>query len=263
MAESARWQISGEVMAMTYGSNAARKAQGRIQVGAPAMLIGSLFEVIPSGQPLGAEVRNVDIRSFDDWAFAALMRALLKHQVLLVRGQTLGEHDLAHFRRRLGQASVLLSSTAHGATLSFSSLYAIYDALPPALRRRIAHLKIRHLLPNENDVVRCVGATDEIAINTIVQPLVCIHPDTGRSMLHLGERRHASLVGVEPAESNALLDDLWQFAAGAEFAWQCTCRPGDLLIWDPRSTMHRQAPEVAARQRLLHRGEIWSSMNLS
>ncbi|WP_407160264.1 TauD/TfdA dioxygenase family protein [Bradyrhizobium sp. STM 3557] len=247
---------------MTFGSNLAGKTRGEMRATTPAMLLGSLFEVIPSGPPLGAEVRNVDVRSFDDWAFAALMRALLKHQVLLVRGQTLGEHELARFRRRLGQASVSLAP-ALGTTSSFSSLYAIYDALPPALRGRIAHLKIRHLLPNENDVARYVGATDEIAIDTMVQPLVGIHPDTGRSMLHLGERRHASLVGMEPAESNALLEELWQFAARTEFAWQCTCKPGDLLIWDPRSTMHQRAAVSAAHPRLLQRAEIWSSMSLS
>jgi len=247
---------------VTFGSNVAGKASGEIRAMTPAMLPGSLFEVIPSRQPLGAEVCNVDVRSFDDWAFAALMRALLKHQVLLVRGQTLDEHDLALLRRRLGQASVS-PATALGTTSSFSSLYAIYDALPPALRRRIANLNIRHLLPNGNDVARYVGATDEIAIDTAVQSLVCIHPDTGRSMLHLGERRNASLIGVEPAESNALLDELWQFAARAEFAWQCTCKPGDLLIWDPRSTMHQRAPESAAHPRLLHRAEIWSSISLS
>jgi alpha-ketoglutarate-dependent taurine dioxygenase len=255
-------------MAMTFASDIAGKAHGEvraeIRATTPAMLLGSLFEVTPSGRPLGAEVRNVDISSFDDWAFAALMRALLKHQVLLVRGQTLGERDLVCLRRRLGQVSMLLSpAAAPGMTSTFSSLYAIYDALPPALRGRIANLKIRHLLPNENDVARYLGASDEIAINTKVQTLVCIHPDTGRSMLRLGDRRHASLVGVEAAESNALLDELWQFAARSEFAWQCTGEPGDLLIWDPRSTLHRQAPEVAAHPRLLHRAEIWSSMSLS
>jgi taurine dioxygenase len=251
-------------MAMTFGSTVAGKTRSEIRATTPAMQLGSLFEVIPSGRALGAEVRNVDVRSFDDWAFAALMRALLKHQVLLVRRQTLGEHDLARLRRRLGQASLLLSpATAPGMTSSFSSLHAIHDSLPPELRRRIVHLKIRHLRPNGDDLVRNVGAADEIAIATTVQPLVCIHPDTGRSMLHLGERRHASLVGVEASESNALLDELWQFAARREFAWQCSCKSGDLLIWDPRCTMHRQAPEVATHPRLLQRAEIWSSMSLS
>lgn len=251
---------------MTFGSNVASKARAEsraeIRTTTPAMLTGSLFKVSPSGQALGAEIRNVDVRSFDSWSFAALMRALLKHQVLLVRDQALGDHDLACLRRRLGQARVKLA-TALDAPSSFSSLYEIYDALPPTLRRRIAHLTIRHRRACENDLTRHVDAPDRIAIDATVQPLVCIHPDTGRSMLDLGERHHAALIGLERAESDALLDELWQFAARAEFAWQCNCARGDLLIWDPRSTMHQQAVEAAAHPRLLHRAEIWSSISLS
>jgi taurine dioxygenase len=207
-----------------------------------------LFEVIPTGHALGAEVWNVDVTSFDDWSFAALMRALLKHQVLLVRGQTLGEPDLAAFRRRLGQVSVRFTSQAatFGAESSFSSLYAIYDALPPALRKRIAHLKVRH--PADAGSVR---------------PLVCIHPDTGRSMLHLGERRGASLVGVEPEDADALLEELWQFASEPGFAWHMTCRPGDLVIWDPRCTLVQPTMPNAPHPRLLHRAEIWTSLSVA
>jgi taurine dioxygenase len=247
-------------MALSFVSNVARRIESR----SGTNLVGSLFEMTTSGRALGAEIRDVDVTSFDDWAFAALMRALLKHQVLIVRDQTLGEHDLARFRRRLGQASVLHApATALTTASSFSSLYAIYDALPPALRRRIAHLKIRHVLTNEENAPRYVEAPDQIAINSTIRPLVCIHPDTGRSVLDLGERHRASLVGVEPAESDALLEELWQLAARAEFNWQCTSEPGDLLIWDPRCTMHRRIAQGATRPRLLHRAEIWSSISLS
>jgi taurine dioxygenase len=251
-------------MAMTFGNSVAGDAEATIQLRSQTRPVGSLFEVIPSGQALGAEICNVDVRSFDDWAFAALMRALLKHQVLLVREQSLGEHELAGFSRRLGQASVLLSpATTYGAISSFSSLYAIYDALPPTLRRRIAHLRIRHLPSGADDLTWHRNVPNSVAINATVQPLVSIHPDTGRSMLNLGERRNALLHGMEPDESCALLNELWDFATRAEFTWRCTCRPGDLLIWDPRCTMRQRRTDNATHPRLLHRAEIWSSMSLS
>jgi taurine dioxygenase len=242
---------------VNVGRDLARNAHHQTE--ARQTLVGSLFEVIPTGRALGAEVWNVDVRSFDDWAFAALMRALLKHQVLLVRGQTLGAHDLARFRRRLGQAVVWLAPpTMRGETSSFTSLHAVYDALPPALRRRIAHLKIRHPgCDNTCHLQPASGGTSDGA----VQPLVGVHPDTGRSMLHLADRSHASLVGIEPDDSDALLDELWQFAAAPEFAWDYSGRPGDLVISDPRCTMYRPAMAAAARPRLLHRAEIWSSMS--
>ena len=50
-----------------------------------------LIELIPTGRPLGAEVRGVDLRSLDDQKFAALRRAWHQHQVLLIRGQTLSD----------------------------------------------------------------------------------------------------------------------------------------------------------------------------
>jgi len=242
---------------VNFGRDLARNAHHQTET--RETLIGSLFEVIPTGRALGAEVWNVDVRFFDDWAFAALMRALLKHQALLVRGQTLGAHDLARFRRRFGQAVVWFAPpAAQGETSSFISLHAVYDALPPALRRRIAHLQIRYPGCDRGGHLRPAGrGTSDGA----VQPLVGVHPDTGRSMLHLADRSHASLVGMEPDDSDALLDELWQFAAAPEFAWDYSCRPGDLVISDPRCTMYRRATTGAARPRLLHRAEIWSPMS--
>jgi taurine dioxygenase len=251
---------------VNFGNNVvARDAHETTRSRTQGAPVGSLFEVIPTGRALGAEVWNVDVRSFDDWAFAALMRALLKHQVLLVRGQALGEHDLTRIRRRLGQASVLFATpaTTLGAKSSFSSLYAIYDALPPALRKRIAHLKIRHLACDDDDIRNHVPPANCSAIDGTVQPLVGIHPDTGRSMLHLGDRSNALLIGMEPDDSDALLDELWEFAARPEFAWHTTCQPGDLVICDPRCTTHRRTTASATHARLLHRAEIWSSMSLA
>jgi taurine dioxygenase len=61
-----------------------------------------LIDVVPTGRPLAAEVRGVDLRSLDDQKFAALRRAWHQHQVLLIRGQTLSDQDLIAFSRRFG-----------------------------------------------------------------------------------------------------------------------------------------------------------------
>jgi len=52
--------------------------------------------------PIGAEVKNVDLRSIDDATFGALHDAWIKHSVLLFRGQQLDDDDLIGFSRRLG-----------------------------------------------------------------------------------------------------------------------------------------------------------------
>jgi taurine dioxygenase len=61
-----------------------------------------LIDVVPTGRPLAAEVRGVDLRSLDDQKFAALRRAWHQHQVLLIRSQTLSDQDLIAFSRRFG-----------------------------------------------------------------------------------------------------------------------------------------------------------------
>lgn len=219
---------------------------------------GSLIQVVPTSGALGAEVRDVDLAAFDDWAFAGFMRALLKHQVLLVRGQTLSARERAALGRRFGRAT--MAYTPYAATSrqssTFCNLYAAYDALPPRLRSRIAHLKIADFMSRE---VSQESGSAQGPIKPVVQPLVTFHPDTGRAMLLLGARSRACLVGLELAESGALLDELWAFATRAQFSWSYVRRPGDLLVWDALSTLHLASPVLPTMPRLLQRGEIWCS----
>lgn len=61
------------------------------------------IDVRPTGAALGAEIHGVDLRRVDDALFDAVHRAWLEHSVLLFRGQTLSDDDLAGFSRRLGE----------------------------------------------------------------------------------------------------------------------------------------------------------------
>ena len=91
-----------------------------------------------------------------------------------------------------------------GGNTSFCSMYAVYEALPDPLKRRIANLKIKHDgTYNSGGYLRQgVTATDDPRKSPgAMHPLVCTHPDTGRRMLYLGRRRNAYLVGLELADS--------------------------------------------------------------
>jgi taurine dioxygenase len=149
-----------------------------------------------------------------------------------------------------------------GGNTSFCSMYAVYEKLPDELKRRIADLKIKHDgTYNSGGYLRQgVTATDDPRTSPgAVHPLVCTHPDTGRRMLYLGRRRNAYLVGLELADSEALLDQLWDFVARPEFAWEHVWRVGDLVLWDNRCTMHRRDPFDASARRIMHRTQIKGS----
>ena len=109
-----------------------------------------------------------------------------------------------------------------GGNTSFCSMYAAWETLPAALQQRCAGLRIKHDgTYNSGGYLReGVTATDDPRSSPgAVHPLVCRHPESGRQGLYLGRRRNAYLVGLELAESEALLDALWAHVDDPALAW--------------------------------------------
>ncbi len=141
----------------------------------------------------------------------------------------------------------------------FSSMYRAYDSLPPALRLRAEGLMVKHDgTYNSGGFVRAgvVPTDDPRRSPGTLHPLVCRHPETGRKLLYLGRRRNAYIEGLELAESNALLDELWRHATADAIAWRHQWRVGDVVLWDNRATMHRRDPFDASERRVMHRTQI-------
>lgn len=161
------------------------------------------------------------------------------------------------------KASMLyaLEVPPHGGNTGFCNMYSAYEALPEELKRRIAGLRIKHDgTYNSGGYLRQgVEATDDPRTSPgAVHPLVCTHPDSKRRCLYLGRRRNAYIVGLELAESEALLDALWSYAERKEFSWYNEWRVGDLVMWDNRCTMHRRDPFDPGSRRIMHRTQIKS-----
>ena len=67
-----------------------------IETGKTGLAVG------PTGGALGAEIRNVDLRTIDDADFAVIWGAWHDHLVLIFRGQNLTDEDLIAFSKRFG-----------------------------------------------------------------------------------------------------------------------------------------------------------------
>jgi taurine dioxygenase len=146
-----------------------------------------------------------------------------------------------------------------GGNTSFCSMYAAWETLSPALQRRCAGLSIKHDgTYNSGGFLRAgVTATDDPRNSPgAVHPLVCRHPESNRPCLYLGRRRNAYLVGLDLAESEALLDALWTHVDDAALAWTHVWRRGDLVMWDNRCTMHKRGTFDPAARRIMHRTQI-------
>ena len=163
------------------------------------------------------------------------------------------------------KASVLyaLETPLAGGDTHFCNMYAAYGWLPDALRRRVASFVLKHDgTYNSGGYVRQgLEATDDpLTSRGVRHPLVITHPETGRQALYLGRRRNAYLAGLSLNESEALLDELWRYATQDELTWRHQWQPGDLVLWDNRSTMHRRDGFDPNSRRILHRTQIKSSV---
>jgi taurine dioxygenase len=146
-----------------------------------------------------------------------------------------------------------------GGSTGFCNMYSAYAALPADVKRRIADLRIKHdATYNSGGHLRAgaVAADDPRTSPGAVHPLVCTHPESGRKCLYLGRRRNAYLIGLELADSERLLDELWSYATRDAFTWYHQWRVGDVVLWDNRCTMHRREAFDPAARRIMHRTQI-------
>jgi taurine dioxygenase len=175
-------------------------------------------------------------------------------------GEAVWHTDMSYLERP-PKASILyaLEVPPAGGDTWFCSMYRAYESLPAALRDRIRSLALKHdATYNSGGYVRqgVTAIDDPLASPGIYHPLAPLHPETGRRVLYLGRRRNAYIGGLPLVESEALLEELWSYATREDLAWRHRWQPGDLVLWDNRSTMHRRDPFDPESRRILHRTQI-------
>lgn len=146
-----------------------------------------------------------------------------------------------------------MAVTTEGGETEFADLRAAYDTLPPLLRAEVeGRVAVHHALRSR--VVLGLQYTDEQLAHfpPLHLPLVRTHPGSGRKHLFIGA--HASHVdGLTMAEGRVLLADLQEHATQPRFVYRHVWAPGDLVMWDNRTTLHRGLRYDITQQRQLRR----------
>ena len=150
-----------------------------------------------------------------------------------------------------------------GGNTSFTNQYLAYDALPDDVKTKISGLFTKQdSSRNSAGVLRPgVVAPENLAdVPGPSHPLVRIHPVTGRKALYLGRRRlfpSQFVIGWERAESEELLDFLWDHATQTQFEWaHGPWKVGDMVLWDNRCVMHHRDPHSGTHRRIMHRTQL-------
>jgi taurine dioxygenase len=147
-----------------------------------------------------------------------------------------------------------------GGDTSFASMKAALAAMPKALIERIRNLDIKHdgTYDSGGYVRKGMTATkDPRASVGTPHPIVVQHPVSGIPGLYLGRRLNAYIMGLELAESERLLDEIWSYVESAVYRHRWAV--GDLVLWDNRTTMHKRDAFDPKARRIMHRTQIRGS----
>lgn len=153
-----------------------------------------------------------------------------------------------------------------GGDTLWASTTAAYEALSPRMQEFCSGLTVRHdnegfieglyrkapKWAKENDLRRRLRD----AYPPVDHPLVRTHPESGRRALFLGGYFMRRINELPESESRAILDLLGHHIDDARFHCRWRWTPGDLAIWDERSTNHRSAADHFPQHRRIRRCEV-------
>jgi len=139
-----------------------------------------------------------------------------------------------------------------GGNTMFSNMYKAYEAVPAALKEKLKGKKALHI--HEYNRSKQAGSSGDISdIPHHFHPLFTTHPDTGRKTLFVDRLMTTRIEGMDAAESDAILDQLYEIGERRDFIFEHVWKLGDFLMWDNRCTIHARTDFPKNERRLLRR----------
>ena len=170
--------------------------------------------------------------------------------------------DLAYIERpSLGSVFYCLECTREGGETSFVSMFEVHDALPEDRREWLTRQKAVFDYPWNHKIRNAhrppLSKAQIVETPPVSHPCVRSHPETRRRAAFFSPIWIRNFEGMTEGESQPILAKLCDFAMQPKFTYVHKWRPGDVLIWDNRSSMHKAMPfdEVNGRRRM-HRTTI-------
>ena len=235
--------------------------------------------------------RNVDIDDATQVAFSASLGPAVIHPRQLQQGKSdgfpeilvvsnkkksdgsaagdLGDgevnwHTDTWFVERPPSAAILRSIElpSDGGNTYFANMYSAYDGLTPQTKERLKGVFMHHqsVIDGRGEVRlgKEMPASDDVATwPGVDHPIVRLHGDSKKPCLYLGGGgKYECILGLPKDEAKALLSELWERATNERHVWGQEWKPGDMVMWDNRCSMHRRDPFDPATVRRMHRTTV-------
>jgi taurine dioxygenase len=153
-------------------------------------------------------------------------------------------HSDQTFLPKPARASLLrcVEAPKIGGDTMFANMYLAYEALSPGLKQTLEGLQAFHSLTNTRSRVlagRKPPTEEEMKkIQGATHPVIRPHSDTQWKTLFISDQMVDHFEGWTVEESKPLLDYLYAISTQPAFTYRHRWRPGDLIMWDNRCTMH-------------------------
>lgn len=142
-----------------------------------------------------------------------------------------------------------------GGETEFANTYQAYEDLSDEEKARFESVRVVHTIEATMRLHMTDPTPEQVELwrqrPAKVHPLVWTHR-SGRKSLVLGATTD-HVVGMEPDEGRAFLDDLLTRATVPDRVYRHEWEVGDLVIWDNRGVLHRAAPYDPSSPRDMHR----------
>lgn len=170
-------------------------------------------------------------------------------------GEMMFHHDMIHAPiPHNGTFLYSVEIPTHGGNTLFASGYAAYDTLDPKLRDKLeGKIALHHY--NYGSTKKGDGHGTE-AFGQSKHPLFRTHEETKRKAIYVNRLMTIGIEGMEEAESQPLLDAVFDHAEKPEFVYEHVWSVGDLLLWDNRCSSHARTDFPADQRRLMLRTTI-------
>jgi len=139
----------------------------------------------------------------------------------------------------------------------FASTSGAYDRLDPDTRSKLDGLRARHChgvaRMKRAETLKLEGSDTVALRKTVEHPAVRTHPYTGRKCIYVNPGSTLGFAGLDPDESDSLLEQLFNHITSPDYLYRHNWRAGDVVMWDNCSTQHRAVGDYHPLRRLLYR----------
>ena len=144
-----------------------------------------------------------------------------------------------------------LAVPSRGGNTMFASMYAAYDGLPQHLKDCIEGRIGAFTYGGRRKATALLNEEDR-NWTPVFHPIVRTHPETGRKALYFDPGKILRIEGLEPAESDAVIDELTARMIQPDGEYHHQWRKGDIVIWDNRCSYHKAAGDYPPEEDRIH-----------